>query len=272
MRIPLAAALLLLVSPSALAEGPVGPGPQEGSPEEEIARLALKISKALKENEEALSRIARGEQGEAKPVDIRLPPAGSESSPAPGPSGGTKGEAPSSGDPPPGGAPSGGKAPGGDPSGGEASGGDPREGLRGSAEQGRAIASALEELLRQAGRMGGGGGGGGSPRDSDDPSGGGKGEEPKKKPDDGDPEGGEKSEKPPEAPQGKKPPSSAKDPPKEEDPRGFFLAKLPDKVKEAVLNGDFDQVPEKYRDLVAEWTKALGEKDRKESEDATDRR
>ncbi len=40
-----------------------------------------------------------------------------------------------------------------------------------------------------------------------------------------------------------------------------FFAKLPDKVREAVLNGDFDQVPERYRDLIREWTRTMSEKE-----------
>ncbi len=77
MRNPLPAALLLLAAPVAFAspaqaEGPVGPGGGR-SPEEEIARLAIKISKALKENEEALTRLARGEKGVPAAVDISLP-------------------------------------------------------------------------------------------------------------------------------------------------------------------------------------------------------
>jgi len=241
----LAPVLALLAAPAAFAEGPVGPAPGPSSPEEEMAQLTIRISKALKQNEEALTRIARGEQGKAAPVDIRIPP---------GQEGGSEGKAPSE-----------------QPKGGEPSeGGDPREALRKSAEQGQAISSSLDELLRLAGQMGGGGGGGGresSPQESD-----GEGKKDPKKPDQGDPESGEKSKQPPEETKGKRPPTSEKDPPKTEDPREYFFAKLPDKVKEAILNGDFDQVPEKYRDLVAEWTKALGEKDRKETESPADRR
>jgi hypothetical protein len=46
-----------------------------------------------------------------------------------------------------------------------------------------------------------------------------------------------------------------------------FFAKLPDKVREAVLNGDFDQVPERYRDLIREWTIKLAEQEEKESKE-----
>ena len=62
-------ALLLGASAAALAAGPVGP-----SPEDEVKELAKKISKELRENEEALAKLARGEKAEPKKVDIELPP------------------------------------------------------------------------------------------------------------------------------------------------------------------------------------------------------
>lgn len=72
----LAAALpLLLAAPAAWAAQPEG-GPAEGSPEQKIAELAVKISRALRENEEALARLARGEKGDPKAVDVSLPPSG----------------------------------------------------------------------------------------------------------------------------------------------------------------------------------------------------
>jgi len=84
-------------------------------------------------------------------------------------------------------------------------------------------------------------------------------------PKDGDPKSGEKA-KEKSAPTGAQPPTSEKAPPADPDMKGVFSARLPDKVREAVLNGDFDQVPEKYRALVAEWTRLLAEKDRAEAE------
>ena len=83
-----AAALLLGAAGLALAapEGPVGP--EGGSPEEQIQELAKRISKELKESEEALARLARGEKADPRPVDIELPEAEKAKGSA-SPSGGT---------------------------------------------------------------------------------------------------------------------------------------------------------------------------------------
>ena len=71
MRTTILAACVLLSCPAALAaEGPVGP--DEGDPMQKIGELSIKISKALKENEDALTRLARGEKAAPKPVDIDL--------------------------------------------------------------------------------------------------------------------------------------------------------------------------------------------------------
>jgi hypothetical protein len=78
------------------------------------------------------------------------------------------------------------------------------------------------------------------------------------------PDRGEKSPTKPKGPV--PPPTSEKRQPTPKDLQGIFLARLPDKVREAVLAGDFDQVPEKYRDLIREWTTQIAEKDRQESE------
>jgi hypothetical protein len=66
------AAALLLSAGAARAEGPVTP-PQGPDPMEEIQKASIRVSKALKESEEALSKIARGERAEPKPVDVDLP-------------------------------------------------------------------------------------------------------------------------------------------------------------------------------------------------------
>ncbi|HEU4394986.1 MAG TPA: hypothetical protein VFS92_05420 [Planctomycetota bacterium] len=244
------------------------------SPEEEIARLAIQISKGLRENEEALARLARGHGGNPKAVDIDLPKTHASdcscsSCSKPGASGQPGGSAQPGGAPQPGGATQpGGKpepGPGGKPGG--ASGGDTEGLLRGSAAQGREIASNLDELLRQASRLGGqGGGGGGGGSEPKAPGGGDDPKEPADHKKGEDPTSGKKTNEPPEGKQGKKPPAADREPPPEIDPKSVFFAKLPDKVREAVTNGDFDQVPEKYRDLIREWTKALSEKDKKAAE------
>ena len=136
----------------------------------------------------------------------------------------------------------------------------------------------MGELLRIASQMGSSQGGGGDPHASPSQDGkegkdrSGKKEEEEKKdplednadPSGGDPEHGKNSDQKPKGPVN--PPKSDKQDPRAEDLKGVFLAKLPDKVREAVLNGDFDQVPEKYRELVREWTKALSEQEAGEDE------
>lgn len=66
-----AALLLALAAGPARAEGPVEGGGEDGL--EEIQKIAIRISKSLKENEEALAALARGEKGAPKPVHIHLP-------------------------------------------------------------------------------------------------------------------------------------------------------------------------------------------------------
>jgi hypothetical protein len=88
MKQALLAAALLLASGAARAEGPVTPpGPNGPDPMEEIQKASIRVSKALKESEEALSKIARGETATPKAVDVDLPKDASpkkESSPSPG--------------------------------------------------------------------------------------------------------------------------------------------------------------------------------------------
>ncbi len=148
--------------------------------------------------------------------------------------------------------------------------------MQGSSGKGRSIVKSMDDLLKIAAQSSTSSGGGGDPSGSGS-SGGGEGkdrsakkdqEEKKdplkdnKKAGDGDPEKGEHVKDPPKKPVD--PPKSDRQKPKPQDMKGVFLARLPDKVREAVLNGDFDQVPEKYRELVREWTKALSEKDAEE--------
>jgi hypothetical protein len=78
------AAALALAAP-ALAQEAGGEDPMKA-----IQEASVKVSKALKESEEALTKVARGETAAPKPVDIALPPAGSSSKPPESPpSGGT---------------------------------------------------------------------------------------------------------------------------------------------------------------------------------------
>ena len=68
--LPVAGPLLVLAA-SARAEGPVGGDAEDAAAK--LREIAIRISKSLKENEEALARIARGEQATVRPVDITLP-------------------------------------------------------------------------------------------------------------------------------------------------------------------------------------------------------
>jgi len=90
-RLLFAASLLLLGAASARAEGPVLP-PEGGGPMDEIKKAAAKITKSMKESEEALTKVARGETAVPKGVDVELPPpnpSSSSSSSSSSPSGGT---------------------------------------------------------------------------------------------------------------------------------------------------------------------------------------
>ena len=71
-RLLLTAALLLAGS-AARAEGPVGP-PEGGDPVGEIKKAAAKVTKGMKESEEALTKVAKGEKADPKPVDLTPPP------------------------------------------------------------------------------------------------------------------------------------------------------------------------------------------------------
>jgi len=252
---------LLLASAAARAEGPVAP-PEGGDPMEEIKKAAAKITQGMKDSEEALTRLARGEKADPKGVDVDLPKNGDPAKPPPSPA--------------PGG---GGGATGGGGGGGES--------LEKSAQRGREVVDGINKILESAaklgGKSGGGGGGGKAQSGGEDPENkdgekqrnAKKDQEEKKDPlkdnqkkDGEEPKGGEKNKDPQGSQKSKgktDPPPPPTAPPSPRDPRGVFFAQLPAKVREAVLAGDFDQVPERYRDLIREWTKKLAEKETEEA-------
>ncbi len=248
----LPAAALLLVAGAARAEGPVAP-PGGPDPMQEIREASLRISKALKENEDALTKLARGEKGDPKPVDLSLPPKDGSKPPVPSPG-----------------------QPGHDSGEGGAS---ESESLRRTAEQGQAVVEGINKIIETArklgsdrkGSSGSASGSGGEKDPQESPQNSRKDQEKKKDPlKDNKPEGGQpdKPDKPknPNDVKGATPPDPPKkSPPPPKDLLGVFSAKLPDKVREAIENGDFDQIPEKYRDLIREWTKALSEQDAKDA-------
>ena len=147
------------------------------------------------------------------------------------------------------------------------------------------MVEGINRIIENAAKLGGSsgeGGGGKSGKPSEDPD----GEDAEKQrnakkeqegkqdplkdnqPKGGDPENAEK-QKDPKAQDELKgkapPPPSPVGKPGPRDPSGVFFAQLPAKVREAVLAGDFDQVPERYRDLIREWTKKLAEKEAAEA-------
>lgn len=251
-RLFLPAAALLLAAGAARAEGPVAP-PTGPDPMEEVREASLRISKALKENEEALTKLARGEKADPKPVDLSLPAKEA-----------AKPSVPPSGSPP--------------PSGGEG-GTSESESLRKTSEQGKVVVDGINKILETAAKMGcerksseGSGAPcpeGKDPKDSQGNSK--KDQEGKKDPlKDNKPENGGKPDSPDKPKnnndtKGAVPPDPPKKSPPPKNLLGVFSAKLPDKVREAIENGDFDQIPERYRDLIREWTKALSEQDRKDT-------
>ncbi|MCK6480660.1 MAG: hypothetical protein L6R43_11090 [Planctomycetes bacterium] len=92
-RALLPAALLCGAASAALAapEGPVPPpvGPGGKSLEEQALEISRRITRDLRENEEALTRLARGEKATPRKVDIEIPPAKEGESSSTPPSGGT---------------------------------------------------------------------------------------------------------------------------------------------------------------------------------------
>lgn len=56
-------------------------------------------------------------------------------------------------------------------------------------------------------------------------------------------------------------PESEEDPPAEPDPDREWLANLPEKVRQAFLNGDWEILPEKWRDLIEAYRTRLAEEE-----------
>ncbi|MHC4925128.1 MAG: hypothetical protein ACYTG4_13815, partial [Planctomycetota bacterium] len=238
-RTLMSAAACLLMAGVIQAAPLEGPLPGTGGEEDDIQEIVKRITRALRENEQALTRLARGETGEPEKVDIELPE-NSDGSPPPLPgttgAGGGEGASGSSGG-------STGS------SGGEAAAGI-GELLRQTGERGSAVSTGIGELLKRV-KMRPGPGGQGRPQNQ--PPGDPKDKKPgnqkkdqegekdplskKDEPDGGkDPKSPEDSNKEPES--GAKPPRSDKEPPNNEKLKGVFFAKLPDKVRRAVENGD----------------------------------
>jgi len=82
--------------------------------------------------------------------------------------------------------------------------------------------------------------------------------DPKNSADRNEPNSGEKSESEPES-TAKKPPESAKDKPAAPNPDEDWMATLPEKIRQAVKNGEWDRIPARYRELIQEYTKRMAE-------------
>ena len=148
-------------------------------------------------------------------------------------------------------------------------------------EQARGAAEAIEKLLRQSEKSGaeaaekmkeilekapqGGGGGSG---EQEDPS---QGEDEKRKQDErkvderdpmnsgheNQPKDGEENKDDPSS--ATKKPESEKDDPSNPDPKEDWLSRLPEKIRLAYKNGEWERIPEKYRQLIEAYTKRMAE-------------
>jgi len=134
--------------------------------------------------------------------------------------------------------------------------------LKGHQSQGKGIVEKINELLDNLPRQQGGGGG--ADQQPQDPK-----QEPKPEPetgtDDKDPENSRKGD-PKDGKEDKEDPEQKladKPPPDEEKSKApvdlskEWLKGLPPQLRQDVLNGNFERVPEKYRKLIEAWTKKM---------------
>ena len=136
--------------------------------------------------------------------------------------------------------------------------------LKQSQESGAAAADKMKEILEKAPQSGGGGGSG----EQEQPS---EGEDAKRKEqeknvDERDPmnsgeqdqpTNGEENEKEPDS--AAKTPESETEKPPEPDPNEEWLRRLPEKIRLAYKNGEWNRIPEKYRRLIEAYTKRMAE-------------
>ncbi len=85
--------------------------------------------------------------------------------------------------------------------------------------------------------------------------------DPKNSADGQQPKDGQKKEGEPD-PATQKPPDSGRENPSEPDPNADWLANLPEKVRQAYLNGEWEVIPPKWRELIEAYTKKVAESDR----------
>jgi hypothetical protein len=140
--------------------------------------------------------------------------------------------------------------------------------LKGSGENGRKASEKMIEILENAPQQSGGGGGQEEqPPDSEAER---KRKEQEQKVEErdpqntgeGDPMNGEKREEQPGDPSAKKPPQADPDKPSEPDPNADWLANLPEQVRQAYLNGEWEVIPLRWRRMIEEYTKKVASSDR----------
>jgi hypothetical protein len=140
--------------------------------------------------------------------------------------------------------------------------------LRGGREKGDRIVDGINHILDNLPR--GSGGGGGQQQPQPDKQDGQKRDQQEsqdlrdrdpRNSREGDPRNGEKEPDPQSAKENAKPPPDEAKEKAEVDPSREWLPRLPDKVREARVNGNFEEIPEKYRSLIEAWTKKLSDLD-----------
>ena len=142
--------------------------------------------------------------------------------------------------------------------------------LKSHQQSGAKIIEKINEIIEKAPRSGGGGGGSGQmpPPDGGDPKGRDRDDrkvtdrDPRNRGEGGkDPKNGRENEPDPKAEDAEPP---AKDPKEKAkiDLAKEWLAQLPPTLRSRVLNGDFEEIPEKYRPIIEAYFKKLAEMDR----------
>ncbi|MCU0722007.1 MAG: hypothetical protein MUC63_00050 [Planctomycetes bacterium] len=140
--------------------------------------------------------------------------------------------------------------------------------LTGSRENGQKASEKMQEILENAPHQSGQGEGQEEqPPDSEEER---KRREQEQKVDErdprntgeGDPKDGRRREERPENPDAKKPPRTDPDKAAEPDPNAEWLANLPEQVRQAYLNGEWEVIPLRWRKLIEEYTKRVASSDR----------
>jgi hypothetical protein len=139
--------------------------------------------------------------------------------------------------------------------------------LRGHEKQGKEIVDKINELLENLPTMPGGGGGGSQQPQPDEKQDGREKQE--KQVGDRDPQNSRKGEEKGKGDPEPKDEQTRDKPPPEElkekaevKPEPDWLPRLPAQVREDILNGNFESVPERYRALVEAWMKKMPEMDK----------